>query len=743
MSCRVLILLLVLGVACTATPAHAVSVTFEVRMSYQIERGAFDPTSQFVDLAGSFNGWGSTLTPLSDADGDSIYSITLDGFAVGEEIEYKFRLDGQWDGTEEFPGVGSNRRTTVVASGNEILVWYDDRAPDAGVGELSWWNDTVFYEIFVRSFYDSDGDGIGDFQGLTQKLDYLNDGNPETTDDLGITGIWLMPIHDSPSYHGYDVVDYRSIHPDYGTMADFEAFLAAAHARGIRVIIDFVMNHASNQHPWFVASAQNVPGYRDYFRWSPTAPDQTGPWGQTVWHASSSGYYYGLFWGGMPDLDYDSTALKNEMFAAASWWLDTVGIDGFRLDAVLYIDETGDQLESTQGTLDFWHEYNAHMKAVAPDMVSVGEAWTSSSIVNQYVTQDRLDFCFEFDLAYAILGAADSGDASYLSWKAQEVFDLYPYGQFGTFLTNHDQNRVMNVLGEDPGKSAVAAGLLLTLPGVPFLYYGEEIGMLGTKPDPDIRRPFQWTSGTNAGFTTGVPWRTVGSNYVQNNVASAQQDPNSLLAWYRELIAVRADSDALRRGDHVALTSSEPSVIGFLRRYENETVLCVANTAPFAVGNLTLTGTAQTLTPGARSMVNLLGGGDTIETIVSAAHAITAPGLAAYEVAVYRFVSATSVGEDHGSLPSQLQFRPNAPNPFGSSTTVRYYLPRPAHVRLSVHDLAGREVARLFDASQAAGAHELQWEGRDARRREVGAGVYFLRLDAGGETQVRKIVRAR
>jgi alpha-amylase len=725
--------------------AHAISVTFEVRMNHQIQTGGFDPATEFVDVAGTFNGWGSSpLTPLSDADGDSIYSVTVDGFTVGQQIEYKFRLNGVWDGREEFPGVGSNRRYTVQSGENTILVWYEDRVPDRGVGELAWWNDAVFYEIFVRSFHDSDGDGIGDLRGLIQKLDYLNDGDPNTTDDLGITGIWLMPIHDSPSYHGYDVVDYRSIHPDYGTLADFEEFLAAAHARGIRVIIDYVMNHSSSQHPWFVASRQNHPTYRDWYVWSANPPQQSGPWGQQVWHQASSGYYYGLFWGGMPDLNYASSALKAEMFDAATFWLDQVGVDGFRLDAVLYIHEDGTLLESTPATLDFWNEYNALVKSVRPDALSVGEAWTSSSTVNQYVVEDRLDFCFEFELSYAILGAANSGDAGFLRSKAQQVFDLYPYSQFGTFLTNHDQDRVMEVLGQDLQKARVAAGIYLTLPGVPFLYYGEEVGMLGSKPDPDIRRPMQWTSGANAGFTTGTPWRALNANYPQFNVATAQADSGSLWRWYQRLIAARHESDALRRGDLVVLETDAPQVMAFLRRYASETVLVLANTSADALGAVNVTGDAASLAAGARVLVDLLTPGRTLPVTVTEDHRIAGLALAAHEVAVLRFASATSTPEEEpGTRSTRLSLRPNVPNPFVDSTTIRFALPRTGHVRLGVYDLAGREVARLHDGTRAAGTHEIVWDGKDLRRRPVGNGIYFLRLEAGGESVVRKVVLAR
>ncbi|HSG28523.1 MAG TPA: alpha-amylase family glycosyl hydrolase, partial [Candidatus Krumholzibacterium sp.] len=648
MNRRAALLTLVMTVmaATAALPVSAVPVTFQVRMGYQIELGSFDPGSDFVDVAGSFNGWGSDpLTPLTDTDGDSIYEITIDGFDESDYIEFKFRINGQWDGTEEFPGVGNNRSYTVLASGNGILVWYNDLEPGGGgIGDLHWWNDSVFYEIFVRSFFDSDGDGIGDFQGLTQKLDYLNDGDPETTGDLGITGIWLMPIHDSPTYHGYDAVDYYSINPDYGTMADFEAFLAAAHARGIRVIMDFVMNHCSNQHPWFTASEQGDPQYRDYFRWEQSDPGQTGPWGQDVWHWNPSGWYYGLFWSGMPDLNYGTQAVRDEMFATATYWLDTVGVDGFRLDAVLYVLEEGDQLQNTDSTLQFWADFNAHVKSVKADAFSVGEAWTATSIVLQYVTRDRLDFCFEFDLSYAIMGAVNDGDAGWVSTKAGQVYSLYPYLQFGTFLTNHDQDRALSVLGYDEDKARAAAGIYLTMPGIPFVYYGEEIGMTGSGAHENIRTPMQWTDGSDAGFTTGTPWEPVNSNYEQYNVTVEDQDAGSLLSWYRKMIGVRNAAEALRRGTHVSLASSVSPVLAYLREYGQEKVLCIVNTASNPLGSITLTGSSSSLVPGDQRLENLLVAGDTLDITVDPEYGISGIDLAGYEVAVYRFVTGTVTG---------------------------------------------------------------------------------------------------
>jgi glycosidase len=722
--------------------AQAVPVTFQVRMAYQIELGNFDPDSDFVDLAGSFNGWGTDpLTPLSDADGDTIYEITLSGFTPSETIEYKFRLNGVWDGSEEFPGVGNNRVYTVPDSADTILVWYNDYVPNGGIGELHWWNDTVFYEIFVRSFYDSDGDGIGDLQGLIQKLDYLNDGNPSTDDDLGITGIWLMPINDSPSYHGYDAIDYRAINPDYGTMADFNAFLSAAHARGIKVIIDYVMNHCSNQHPWFVASSLNDPIYRDYFRWSPSDPGQSGPWGQDVWHWHSSGWYYGLFYSGMPDLNYETQAVKDTMFETATYWLDTIGVDGFRLDAVLYIDEEGSQLQNTPQTFQFWQDYNTHVKAVKSDVVSVGEAWTSTNIVLQYVIQDRLDFCFEFDLSYATLGAVNSNDAGYLGTKINEVYHLYPHLQFGTFLTNHDQDRVLNSLGFDEDKAKVAAGIYLTLPGIPFVYYGEEIGMTGSGDHLNIRTPMQWTDGTNAGFTTGTPWQTINGNYAQYNVAVEEQDPGSLLNWYKQLIQLRNQAPALRRGTHEQLASSTSSVLAFMRIHEQQNVLCLANTASNAIGSITVTGSSSNLVPGDHTLANLLVPGDTLNITVSPAYEIMGLNLDGHEVRVYEFVIVTDVESSDNALPrSGLQLKQNYPNPFNPSTTIAFRLPRESHINLSIYDIRGRRVRTVKNGIVPKGYRQLIWDGKDEQGQGVSSGVYFYQLSTKNQSLTRKMV---
>ncbi len=470
----------------------------------------------------------------------------------------------------------------------------------------TWWNDDVFYEVFVRSFYDSDGNGHGDFQGLIQKLDYLNDGNPATTDDLGITAIWLMPIFPSPSYHGYDVTDYRDVNSQYGTMNDFKLFLEEAHQRGIKVIIDFVVNHTSSQHPWFMDSDDGVDAEkRDWYNWEAANPGYAGPWGQSVWHSRNGAFYYGIFWSGMPDLNFKNQDVTSEIKDITEFWFSEIGVDGFRIDAAKHLIEEGAIQENTQATLGWWREFYEFQKNLDPGLLSVGEVWTSTANVIPY-TDQRLDYCFEFDLSYAIIDAAKNGNATGLKNKIQEVVDSYPELQYGTFLTNHDQNRVIEELSGDIGKSKLAASILLTLPGVPYLYYGEEIGMKGVKPDEDIRRPMQWTAGAKAGFTTGTPWRSINSNYATFNVVTMQNDPNSLWNHYRKLIHARTSQESLRRGNYQLVTSSSSTVLPYVRISENETSLILHNLGSEAQLNVQLSVTNSEIQPGTYSVTEIL-----------------------------------------------------------------------------------------------------------------------------------------
>lgn len=463
---------------------------------------------------------------------------------------------------------------------------------------LPWWNDAVFYQVFVRSFQDSDTgencDGIGDLRGLIDKLDYLNDGDPATDDDLGITGIWLMPIQQSPSYHGYDILDFYEIEKDFGTNEDFKELVAEAHARGIKVIIDLVINHVSDAHPWFADAFENL-SRRDWFLWSQEQPGYKGPWGQTVWHERVGTHYYGIFGPQMPDLNFENPEVTEEIHRIARFWLEEMGIDGFRLDAIRHLIEDGPEQSNTPETHTWLRDFYTFYKSVDPDAFTVGEVWDASANVVPYITDKELDLAFEFDLADAILGAVQSGEAEKLYAQQALVWELYPPHQVATFLRNHDQSRTMTVLEGDIGEAKAATTILLTLPGVPFLYYGEEIGMYGDKPDPDIRTPMQWTPGPHAGFSTCEPWRAVNDGYETTNVATESADPGSLLNLYRALIHLRNTHPALRHGAYLPVEADNAAVFAFLRHLDGETMLVVVNVSDAAVSDYGLSLDASAL----------------------------------------------------------------------------------------------------------------------------------------------------
>jgi glycosidase len=445
-----------------------------------------------------------------------------------------------------------------------------------------WWNDTVFYQVFVRSFYDTDGDGIGDLNGLIEKLDYLSDGDPATDQDLGVTGIWLMPITESPSYHGYDVVDYYTVEQDYGSNEDFLRLIDEAHQRGIRVIVDLVINHTSRENPWFLASQANDPQYRDWYIWSTENPGYRGPWDQVVWIPSGDDYYYAVFWEGMPDLNFDNPEVTLAINEVTQYWLEDMNVDGFRMDAIRHLIENGAAQENTPATHRWLQEYHKYYKSIDPQAFTVGEAWTTTDQVVDYVG-DEMDIAFEFDLARAFMIAAKGPIVSGLYEKMQQVLDSYPSGQYGVFLTNHDQDRVMSELGDDV-KAKLAATMMLTAPGVPFIYYGEEIGMTGIKPDEDIRRPMQWKSDSEqAGFTSGSPWRAPADDYLARSVDLQEEDPGSLLNHYRALIQLRSRSAALRSGDAALVEAGTARLYAMLRYNQDEAYLILVNVHPQAL----------------------------------------------------------------------------------------------------------------------------------------------------------------
>jgi alpha-amylase len=445
-----------------------------------------------------------------------------------------------------------------------------------------WARGAVFYEVFVRSFSDSDGDGVGDLRGLTSKLDYLNDGNPQTSTDLGVDALWLMPVFQSPSYHGYDTVDYERIDDEYGSAEEFQRLLDEAHKRGIRIIVDFVMNHSSSQHPWFVesSSSPNSPK-RDWYVWRADDPGWTQPWGGSnrTWHEKNGAFYYGVFWGGMPDLNFSTPAVREEMKRLAGHWISR-GVDGFRLDATrhLFANGPGDLQNDQPETHVFLKELGDHVRGVNPGAVLVGENWTTTPAIAQYFAE--LPMNFNFPLAEEILRGVQDGEAAGIAGKIEEIQELYPAGALDApFLTNHDQIRIATVLKSDPAKLRSAAAVLLTLPGAPFLYYGEEIGLQNGPAgnDEHKRTPMPWEDSPTGGFTTGKPWFQLAPGTA--NVAAQTGNPASLLSHYRKLIRARKSSKALREGSLELLTSGVASdpVLAFTRESPGERVLVLHN----------------------------------------------------------------------------------------------------------------------------------------------------------------------
>jgi alpha-amylase len=507
------------------------------------------------------------------------------------------------------------RRIALAPLGAALLAWGLPAAAQPGPSSdaPAWTRGATCYEVFVRSFQDSDGDGVGDLKGLISKLDYINDGNPDTQRDLGASCIWLMPIAESPSYHGYDVVDYYNVDREYGTNDDFKRLMAEAHHRGIHVLVDMVLNHSSSEHPNFLAAARDPSSpYRDWYLFSAQHPGVRNPWGSDNWHKSPhrDEYYFGLFWSGMPDLNVENPEVVAETKKIADFWLNEMGVDGFRLDAIKHLVEggRGAQVEHLPGTHVFLRDYAAHLRSVKPDAYTVGEVWDSIGAILPYYP-DQLTSHFMFQLSDAILTSVNTGSAANLFPGYLRLQATLPPHRYSPFLRNHDQQRTMTALGGDVRKAKLAAALLLTLPGLPFLYYGEEIGIEGDKPDENLRTPMHWTSAPGAGFTTGTPWRAPQADWGAKNVAAQDADPNSLLNLHRRLIHLRKQHPALAGGELVPLRASSDAVAAYLRRDGERAVLVVANLGAAPLSGVTLDSRNDGgLPPGRYEMRNLLGG---------------------------------------------------------------------------------------------------------------------------------------
>ena len=453
---------------------------------------------------------------------------------------------------------------------------------------MSWWNEVVFYEIFVRSFKDSDGDGIGDFQGIISQLDYLNDGDPSTMDDLGIGGIWLMPIMPSPSYHGYDVTNYQTVNPDYGTLGDFKQLLEECHRRGIHVVIDFVINHTSSEHPWFLSSQEPASGFRNWYVWEGKNPGRTGPWGQNAWYETNGYYYYAPFWSEMPDLNYHEPMVTKAIYNASKFWLD-LGVDGFRVDAARYLFEEGVTQQDSKSSIAWFQDWRNYYLDIKPQAYTVGEVWTDTQIIAKYNEPTRgMQQYFMFDLAADILGGIYSPDPSRIMKSYLDTLEYFPDQQFATFLTNHDQQRVASYFSSRLQPQKLAAFVYLTGPGTPYLYYGEEIGMIGGKPDELIRKPMQWSAQANAGFSDAEPWQELAKGWEETNVETESADPESLLNWYKALVNTRNQLPTLQKGSYLPFSSSCRRLYTVARVYEDQVVLVMANLGVQTMENCTI-----------------------------------------------------------------------------------------------------------------------------------------------------------
>jgi maltose alpha-D-glucosyltransferase/alpha-amylase len=489
-----------------------------------------------------------------------------------------------------------------------------------------WFKDAVFYEIYVRGFYDSNADGIGDFRGLTEKLDYL--------EWLGIDCIWLLPMYASPLRDGgYDIADFYAMLPEYGTLEDFKAFLAAAHARGIRVITDLVVNHTSDTHAWFQEARRSPSSSkRDWYVWSDDphkyreariifTDTEHSNW---TWDEEAGAFYWHRFFSHQPDLNYDNPEVRQALLDVVSFWLD-LGIDGFRVDAVPYlIEREGTNCENLPETHAVLKELRAHVEAHYPDRLLLGEAnqWPED-VVEYFGDGDEFHMNYHFPIMPRLFMALRQEDRRPIVEILERTPDIPENCQWGMFLRNHDEltlemvtdeerdylyneyakdrrmrlnvgirRRLAPLLDNSRRRIELLHGMLLSLPGSPFLYYGDEIGMgdniyLGDRDG--VRTPMQWSADRNAGFSRADFERLyfpLISNpvygYQSVNVEAQQRYDSSLLNWMRLMIHLRKEHHVFGRGRMEFVKPENRKIFAFTREHEGETVLCVFNLSQVA-----------------------------------------------------------------------------------------------------------------------------------------------------------------
>lgn len=455
------------------------------------------------------------------------------------------------------------------------------------------------YEVFVYSFYDSNGDGIGDLKGLTERLDYINDGDPSTDTDLGCTGIWLMPIMPSPSYHKYDVTDYMDIDPQYGTMEDFKAFLEAAHQRGIDVIIDFVMNHTSSDHPWFQEASGYLRGleagaepdlaacpYVDYYNFSlePSTCKLEG----TEW------YYEAPFWSGMPDLNLKSEAVRAELEEIVDFWLE-LGVDGFRLDAAKEFVSG-----ATEANIEILTWFNDMVKAKKSDAFIVAEVWTDLSTYSQYYASGVSCFNFSFGNSDGVIpntvkhiGNANASSYGKAIMKLQDALSAYDPDYIDSpFYTNHDMGRAaghyFNEYSAYQTKMAQALNLLMS--GSTFLYYGEELGMKGSGKDENKRAPMYWSDDAGyVGLCSG-PADMEDFDMKFPSFEDQKADGDSIFWFVAQTIRLRNAYPAIARGTAVLEEALSNENVCVLRKTWGEEEVLLAFNISEAAQSVDLSG---------------------------------------------------------------------------------------------------------------------------------------------------------
>lgn len=479
-----------------------------------------------------------------------------------------------------------------------------------------WWQDGVVYHIYPRSFADSNGDGIGDLNGIIQKLDYLS--------DLGINAIWLSPINPSPDVDfGYDVADYRDVDPKYGTLADFDHLVSVAHQHGIRIILDLVLNHTSDQHPWFIESRASLENpRRDWYIWRESPKGKAAPpnnwqsiFGGKAWEfdEKTGQYYYHMFYPQQPELNWRNPEVYREMMDVPRFWAER-GVDGFRLDVFnqFYKDDQFRDNPPKCGLRSFdrqRHLYDSNRPEIQgvvadiralleeyPKRYAVGETFMPTpEMAASYCGPGKLHATFDFSMLNS-----PWNPARYLDCVLRQE-ELLPDGAWPNYvMNNHDNPRSATRLrvGSSDEKLKVAAAMLLTLRGTPFLYYGEEIGMRDIRvsrseiKDPrgksywpvpvgrdGCRSPMQWSADENAGFTSAKPWLKLNPDYKSRNVAAQQADSHSLFHFYRNLLQLRRAYLALQRGMFIPLHHDPQRVLAYLRQDAEQTILVALNFA--------------------------------------------------------------------------------------------------------------------------------------------------------------------